>query len=107
MIEQSFYFRECVRAFIESACEWDLFEAMNTNIQHSAEENDLPEFSTRVTPMRLLIKRFPDLAKLVLDRCLTTNRAIPGELRRGTFYKLVTPDHEDFTIVLRYGNNYP
>ena len=90
-----------MRAFIESAHEVDLFEAMNTNIEHLAEDNDQSGSSARVTPMRLLIRRFPDLAKHVLDRCLTTNRAIPGELSRGTFYKLVTPDHEDFTIVLR------
>lgn len=93
-----------MRAFIESARESDLFEAMDTNIQQPAEENDPSGSYPRVTPMRLLIRQFPDLAKDVLDRCLTTNHEIRGESSRGEFYKpgFYTPDDEDFTIVFRY-----
>ena len=36
-----------------------------------------------VSPMRLLIRAYPDLAKMALDRCMGTNLANPNSDKKG------------------------
>ena len=109
------YSRECVRVFLEAADESQFWDAMSTDVHNPVDENGTFDTSARDTPIRLLIKRFPDLAKLALDRCLSTNLATKGKLS-GESDNLVTADHEDFTITLKYNrliqyseihNNWP
>ena len=45
------------------------------------------------TPVKQLIKRFPDLAKLVLDRCITTN--LHTSKQKTTNVKTVSPDSKN------------
>ena len=94
-----------MRAFLETADEYQFWNAMDTYIQNPEVKNDQSSSSARETPLRLLIKQFPDLAKMALDRCLSTNLAKKGVLRGEDREKErmgVTAAHEDFTITLRY-----
>ena len=77
---------------------------MSTDVQNHMNKSDNFDTSARDTPIRLLIKRFPDLAKLALDRCLSTNLATKGKKLSGESDNLVTADHEDFTITLKYNS---
>ena len=98
------YFRECVRVFLEAADESQFWDAMSTDVQNPVYKNGNFDTSARDTPIRLLIKRFPDLAKLALDRCLSTNLVTKGKKLSGESDNLVTADHEDFTITLKYNS---
>ena len=55
-------FRDVVSVIIESE-EWK--DALRNEYISAA--------NIRETPVRLLIKRFPDLAKIVFDKCITSN----------------------------------
>ena len=96
------FFRECVRVFLEAADESQFWDAMSTDVPNPIDKSGTFDTSARDTPIRLLIKRFPDLAKLALDRCLSTNLVTKGKKLSGESDNLVTADHEDFTITLKY-----
>ncbi len=63
-----------------------------------------PTTGVRETPLRLLIKQFPELAKLAFDRCLENNlRSESKELGRDRDAKeTVTADDPRFSITLNY-----
>ena len=77
--------RDVVSAILES-CQW-----------RNALKNEF--FTTqRETPVRLLIKRFPDLAKDVFDKCITTNLH-SSENHKG---KSVSADSPQLKITMDY-----
>ena len=67
-----------------------------------------PSTCIRQTPLRLLITQFPDLAKQIFDKCLSTNlrtstisgaeNSTHGEAKRST----VNADDENFKISFNY-----
>jgi len=61
-----------------------------------------PTTQERETPLRLLIKQFPDLAKKAFDRCLVTNlQSDTRQLTKQTF-DTVSSDNPRFAITLNY-----
>ena len=62
MLRLNHYFRDVVSVII-NCDEWK--DALRNEFTSAA--------NTRETPVRLLIKRFPDLAKDVFDKCITSN----------------------------------
>ena len=58
--------------------------------------------SPRETPLRLIIKLFPGLAKLVFDRCIETN--LQTETKQSGLWKdeCVTSDNEQFHIKFNF-----
>ena len=55
-----------------------------------------------VTPLRELIRVWPDLAKKVLDKCITNNLQTVNKSKREQQYDGVTPDSKDFEIIFDY-----
>ena len=68
-------------------------EAMKTDVPNVLDPN-----SPRETPLRLIIKLFPGLARLVFDRCINTN--LQTETKQVGLWKdeCVTSDNEQFQI---------
>ena len=62
-------FRELIISFLESANEVQFWEAMTISSLKRSKNKPL------VSPLRLLITTYPDLAKMALDRCMGTNSA--------------------------------
>ena len=64
--------------------------------------NVLDPNSPRETPLRLIIKLFPGLAKLVFDRCIETN--LQTETKQVGLWKdeCVTSDNEQFQIKFNF-----
>ena len=58
-------------AFLESANVAQFWTAMTIFNMNTSKDKPL------VSPMRLLIRAYPDLAKMALDRCMGTNLANP------------------------------
>ena len=58
--------------------------------------------SPRETPMRLIIKLFPGLAKQVFDRCIETN--LQTETKQASMWKedCVTADNEKFELSFNF-----
>ena len=56
----------------------------------------------RETPLRLLIKHFPDLAKRVFDRCMITNLQSDEKQISKQVMSTVSSDDPNFTITLNY-----
>ena len=69
------HFRDHMLAFLMGASAEQFWEAMTiSKINQSEDKPDKPI----VSPMRLLIKGYPELAKIALDRCMGTNLANSG-----------------------------
>ncbi|XP_071749523.1 transient receptor potential cation channel subfamily A member 1 homolog [Lepeophtheirus salmonis] len=88
--------REVARVIIESD-NW--MGALNSSFQSL-------QTGLRETPLRLLIKQFPDLAKLVFDRCLTTNlqshNIIEESKNNRHTFSASSSDDERFAITFNY-----
>eukprot|EP00094_Tigriopus_californicus_P006606 TCALIF_06362-PA protein Name:"Similar to trpa-1 Transient receptor potential cation channel subfamily A member 1 homolog (Caenorhabditis elegans)" AED:0.12 eAED:0.12 QI:8/0.6/0.31/0.93/1/1/16/267/1355 len=56
----------------------------------------------RETPLRLLIKQFPDLAKRVFDRCMITNLQSESQQVEKEQFATVSGDDPRFTITFNY-----
>ena len=52
----------------------------------------------RETPVRLLIKRFPDLAKVVFDKCITSN--LHSSKVKKIRSKTVASEDPEFKVIL-------
>ena len=72
-------------------------EALKTDVDPILDLN-----SPRETPMRLIIKLFPGLAKLVFDRCIETN--LQTETKQASMWKedCVTADNEKFELIFNF-----
>ena len=86
--------RDSARAILESD-QW--LEALKTDVDPILDLN-----SPRETPMRLIIKLFPGLAKLVFDRCIETN--LQTETKQASMWKedCVTADNEKFELIFNF-----
>ena len=69
--------RELLILFLESANEVQFWEAMTISSLKRSKNKPL------VSPLRLLITTYPDLAKMALDRCMGTNSAKYRTNKRG------------------------
>ena len=80
--------RECVRVFLETSTDTQFWDAMNADIfVADADDSDSNMFNfmpeelqelnrptqLRQSHLRLIIKHFPGLAKMALDRCMSNN----------------------------------
>ena len=87
-------YRDSARAILESE---DWLNAMRTDVPTVLDPN-----SPRETPLRLIIKLFPGLAKLVFDNCIETN--LQTETKQAGYWKdeCVTSDNEKFQIKFNF-----
>ena len=93
-------FRDFVLAFLESASAEQFWEAMT--ISSTTNQKEDPPL---VSPLRLLIKTYPELAKMALDRCMGTNLASSGSDRKEGVIILadrVTADHHELEVAFNY-----
>ena len=90
-------FRDVVAAIVESANWKDAFRNQFTSPS-----------GLRLTPIRLLIKKFPDMARMVFDKCITTNmhsNAGNSNSNMGsskTSNKTVSPDDANLVVTMDY-----
>ncbi len=72
--------------------------SLSTDIPSAISDTDSP----RDTPLRLIVRLFPDLAHLVFDRCIDTN--LQTETKQAGYWKgeCVTADNSDFKITFNY-----
>ena len=89
--------RDSARAILES----DLWlDALKTDMDPILDPD-----SPRETPMRLIIKLFPGLAKLVFDRCIKNNLQTETKQasRQGLWKEdCVTADNEKFELIFNF-----
>ena len=78
-IGESCSFRDCLIEFLDCANVAQFWDAMTIFKMNTCKDKDKPP----VSPMRLLIRAYPELAKMALDRCMGTNLANPRPDKKG------------------------
>ena len=99
MIMLSVISRGCVEAIVNSEQCVAAMEARKLKVTYDWMDNP---FDQLITPLRDLIREWPDLAKKVMDKCIDANLQTDNKDKKDAAGRNETADSSEFEITVKY-----